>query len=162
MLFNINPVKSIEQARNEIIRLVIRQKSGSLDDLKPFMPEIEKLLSHLDYRQEWRKLPVVARVAMIESAGGPQHFREDVVLPNTKHDLELVIKMLNYIREQKKLSPVKMPLFVQPDEIELARKEGKFSSDGRDITSQISIIFQRGAIMYVGFVFGRNYAILQA
>ena len=162
MLFNINPVKSIEQARNEVRRLVLRQKSGSIDDLKPFMPEIEKLLSHLDYREEWRKLPVVARVAMIDGDGMSLPYREDIVLPNTKHDLELVIKMLNYMREQKKLSPVKMPLFVQPDEIDLAHKDGRFSSNGRSITSQIAIIFQKGAIMYVGFVFGRNYAILPA
>jgi hypothetical protein len=65
------------------------------------------------------------------------------------------------MREQKKLNAVKMPLFVQPDEIALACEQGKFSHAGGNITSQISIVLQKGAIMYAGFVFGRDYAILQ-
>jgi hypothetical protein len=88
-------------------------------------------------------------------------FTEDIVLPNTKHDLELVIKMLNYMREQKKLGSVKMPLFVQPDEVALAHIDGRFSFKGGKITSQISLVLQKGAIMYAGFVFGRDYVILQ-
>jgi hypothetical protein len=110
---------------------------------------------------DWRKLPVVARVAMLDRGGEVVPYNEDVILPNTKHDLELVIKMLNYMREQKNLKTVKMPLFIQPDEIALAHKEGRFSYDGGNIQSQLSVVMQKGAIMYVGFVFGRNYAILQ-
>jgi hypothetical protein len=82
-------------------------------------------------------------------------------LPNTKHDLELVIKMLNYMREQKQLAAVKMPLFVQPDEISLAHREGRISYEGGSIISQIAVILQKGAVMYAGFVFGRKYVILQ-
>jgi hypothetical protein len=69
--------------------------------------------------------------------------------------------MLNYLREQKQLQPVRQPLFVQPDEISLAHKEGKINFEGGKIVSQISVVLQKGAIMYAGFVFGRNYVILQ-
>jgi hypothetical protein len=50
---------------------------------------------------------------------------------------------------------------VQQDEISLARKEGKINFEGGKIMSQVSVVLQKGAIMYVGFVFGRNYVILQ-
>ena len=161
MLFNINPLKSTEQVKNEVRRTVARQKKGSRDDLTPFSAEIDKLLSYVEFKLEWKKLPIVARVALVESGEKSIPYVEDVALPNTKHDLDLVIKMLNYMREQNKLNAVKMPLFVQPDEIALAHREGKFSNDGNKISSQISIVLQKGAIMYLGFVFGRDYVILQ-
>ncbi len=157
MLFNIRPLKSTEEVRGEIRNIVKRQKKGSEDDLSAFQGEIEELLSLLEFKPEWKKLPVVARAARIDGADTPGKvapYSQDIVLPNTKHDLGLVTKMLNYIREQKQLPAVKQPLFVQPDEISLARKEGK-------IISQVSVVLQKGAIMYVGFVFGRNYVILQ-
>jgi len=161
MLFNINPLKSTEQVRDEVRKVVARQKKGSIDDLTAFKGEIEKLLVPLEFKAAWKKLPVVARVAILDVDGKEVPFVDDVVLPNTKHDLELVIKMLNYLREQKKLSAVKMPLFVQPDEILLAHNDGKFSHAGGKILSQISLVLQKGAVMYAGFVFGRDYAILQ-
>jgi len=83
------------------------------------------------------------------------------VLPNTKHDLELVLKMLNYMREQKQLKAVKMPLFLQPDEISVSQQGRKINFDGSKIISQLSVVLQKGAIIYVGFVFGRNYVILE-
>jgi hypothetical protein len=161
MLFNINPLKSTEQVRNEVKRIIARQKKGSRDDLTPFGAEIDKLLSYLEFKPEWKKLPVVARVALVDTGEKSIPYFGDVVMPNTKHDLDLVIKMLNYMREQKKLNAIKMPLFVQPDEISLSYREGKFSNDGGKISSQISIILQKGAIMYLGFVFGSDYVILQ-
>ena len=164
MLFNIKPLKSTDEVRSEIRRIVARQKKGSDDDLSAFQGEIEELLSLLEFKPEWKKQPVVARAARIEGSGAPDRvtpYSQDIVLPNTKHDLGLVTKMLNYMREQKKLQAVKQPLFVQPDEISLARKEGKIDFEGGRIMSQVSIVFQKGAIMYVGFVFGRNYVILQ-
>ena len=164
MLFNIRPLKSTEEVRNEIRKIVARQKKGSADDLNPFRGEVEELLSFLEFKPEWKRLPVVARVARIKRAEMPDaitQYNGEVVLPNTKHDLELVIKMLNYMREQKQLQPVKMPLFVQPDEISLSPQEGKIDFNVGKIISQISVVLQRGAIMYVGFVFGRNYVILQ-
>jgi len=161
MLLNIKPLKNTAQVRDEIKKIVARQKKGTIDDLTPFSAEIDKLLLELEFKPEWKKLPVVARAAMLDIEGKIIPFSEDIVLPNTKHDLELVVKMLNYLREQKKLSAVKMPLFIQPDEVSLAHKEGKFSHDGGKISSQISVVLQKGAIMYAGFVFGRDYVILQ-
>jgi len=141
---------------------VARQKKGSADDLAPFKEEAEELLSLLEFKPEWKKLPVVARIARIERTGKIMPYSEDVVLPDTKHDLELVIKMLNYLREQKQLKTVKMPLFVQPDEISLAYREGRAQFEGGSIISQVSVVLQKGSIMYIGFVFGRNYVILQS
>lgn len=161
MLFNIRPLKSTDEVRNEVRKIVARQKKGSADDLIAFSDEIEELLSLLEFKPEWKKLPVVARAARIEGAGRISPYSEDVVLPNTKHDLELVLRMLNYLREQKQLPAVKQPLFMQPDEISLARREGKINFEGGKIMSQVSVVLQKGAIMYVGFVFGRNYVILQ-
>lgn len=164
MLFNIRPLKNADEVRNEVRKIVARQKKGSADDLTAFNGEIEELLSLLEFKPEWKKLPVVARAARIDGAevlGKITPYVEDVILPNTKHDLELVLKMLNYLREQKQLQAVKQPLFVQPDEISLARREGKINFEGGKIISQISVVLQKGAIMYVGFVFGRNYVILQ-
>jgi len=161
MLFNIKPLKNTAQVRAEIKKIVARQKKGTVDDLTPFSVEIDKLLLELEFKPDWKKLPVVARAAMMDIEGKIVPYSEDIVLPNTKHDLELVVKMLNYLREQKKLSAVKMPLFIQPDEVSLAYKEGKFSHEGGKISSQISVVLQKGAIMYAGFVFGRDYVILQ-
>jgi hypothetical protein len=161
LLFNIRPLKSTDEVRNEVRKIVERQKKGSADDLTAFNGEIGELLSLLEFKPEWKKLPVVARAARIEGAGKITPYSEDVVLPNTKHDLELVVRMLNYMREQKQLQAVKQPLFVQPDEISLARKEGKINFEGGKIMSQISVVLQKGAVMYVGFVFGRNYVVLQ-
>lgn len=164
LLFNLKPLKSIDEVRNEVRNLVARQKKRSADDLTAFKGEIEELLLLLEYKPEWKRLPLVARAARIEEEEIQRKIRsysQDVVLPDTKHDLQLVIKMLNYLREQKKLLAVKQPLFVQPDEISHARKEGKINFDGGRIMSQVSIVLQKGAILYVGFVFGRNYVILQ-
>jgi hypothetical protein len=161
MLFNINPLKSTEQVRTEVQRIVAKQEKGSMDDLSPFGVEINRLLAHIEFKVEWKKLPVIARVALLDLGESCAPYVEDIMLPNTKHDLELVIKMLNYMREQKKLNPVKMPLFIQPDEISIAYSQGRFAHEGGKISSQISIVLQKGAIMYVGFVFGRDYVILQ-
>jgi len=162
LLFNIRPLKSIEEVRNGIRKIVARQKKGSTDDLSAFRGEIEELLSILEFKSEWRRLPVVARVTRIEGAEDMiTRYREDVLLPNTKHDLDLVIKMLNYMREQKQLRAVKMPLFLQPDEISVSQQGRKINLDGSKIISQLSVVLQKGAIIYVGFVFGRNYVILE-
>ncbi len=164
MLFNIKPLKSNDEVRGEIRKIVARQKRGGADDLSAFQGEIEELLSLLEFKPEWKKQPVVARAARIEGAEAPGRvtpYSQDVLLPDTKHDLGLVTKMLNYMRGQKQLQAVKQPLFVQPDEISLARKEGRINFEGGRIMSQVSVVLQKGAIMYVGFVFGRNYVILQ-
>jgi uncharacterized protein YhaN len=162
-------------------RIVAKQKVGSPYDLSSFNVRIEELLDSISrFNPVWNKLPVVFRSAKIVRSSQQQHhghsagimdnnnnnsedvvsYQENVVLPDTKHDLDLVIKMLNYLREQKKLKKANMPLFIQPDELLMAYREGKISFSSSEILAQIAIVFQKGSIVHVGFVFARNYVIL--
>ena len=182
MLFFRKYLKDLDSVRNEVERIIAKQKSGSPYDVSPFKPRIEELLDSIsDFNLDWNNLPVVFRVARIvkSSSTTQQHdasanndnntgggegiitYEENIVLPDTKHDLELVIKMLNYMREQKKLKRTDMPLFIHPDEILIAYREGKISFSAGEIQTQMTIIFQKGSIMYVGFVFGRDYVVLK-
>jgi len=132
-----------------------------------------------EFNVDWNKLPVVFRNARIAKSRTTEQYdvsvvnnsnnaysegvityQENIVLPDTKHDLELVIKMLNYLREQKKLKKTSMPLFIHPDELVLAHREGKITSPACEIQTQMIIIFQKGSITHVGFVFGTDYVIL--
>ena len=161
MPFFAKPVKDIEEVKLQVNKIVEKQKRGSKDDLSPFKNEIDGLLSSFsEFRPEWKKSPAVFRVARVD-AGGTQAYSDSVVLPDVKHDLELVAKMLNHMREQKGLAAVKMPLFVQPDEISLAYQDNRSPFKEGKIVSQLAIVFQKGAIMWVGFVFGRDYVLLQ-
>ena len=54
-----------------------------------------------------------------------------------------------------------MPLFIHPDEISIAHKEGRFPYGSTNIISQIAVVFQKGKIKYVGIVIDRNYVLLQ-
>ena len=83
-------------------------------------------------------------------------------MPDVKHDLDLVLKMLNFMREQKGFGKVKMPLFIQPDELYHAYTRGKFSYEIKNIVSQLAVVFQKGWVNYVGFVFDFKFAILEA
>lgn len=161
MLFNIKPLKTTAEVRSAVRKLVAKQKKGGIDDLTAFASEIDELLALLVFKPSWKSLPVVARAARLELEGRAVPYSEDAVLPNTKHDLELVLKMLNYMREQKQLKAVKMPLFLQPDEISVGGRQERAPFDGGRIMSQISLVLQKGAVMYAGFVFGRDYVILQ-
>jgi hypothetical protein len=69
--------------------------------------------------------------------------------------------MLNHIREKNNLEKVKMPLFVQPDELFLAYKQGRFDHEIRNIQSQLAVVFQNSSINYIGLVFGFRYVILE-
>lgn len=182
MLFFRKYLKDLGSVRNEVERIVAKQKSGSPYDVSPFKPRVEELLDSIsDFNLDWNNLPVVFRIARIvkSSSTTQQHdvsanndnntgggegiitYEENIVLPDTKHDLELVIKMLNYMREQKKLKRTDMPLFIHPDEVLIAYREGKISFSAGEIQTQMTIIFQKGSIMYVGFVFGRDYVVLK-
>lgn len=179
MLFSRKYLKDLDSIRNEVERIIAKQKPGSPYDVSPFKARIEELLDSIsDFNLDWNNLPVVFRIARIvkssttqqydlsadnannTDSGGVITYQENIVLPDTKHDLELVIKMLNYIREQKKLKRTNMPLFIHPDEILIAYREGKISFSASEIQMQMTIIFQKGSIMHVGFVFGRDYVIL--
>lgn len=162
MLFNIRPVKDIPSIKREIIKLVEKQKLGTWDDLSSFRKEIGDLLSCFsEFNPLWKKAPVVFRVARVNADGNRRTYMENVELPNTEHDIDLVLKMLNYMRKEKGLVEVKMPLFVQPDEILLARQDGRVDFQVDGILSQLAVVFQKGMILLVGFVFGRNYVLLE-
>jgi hypothetical protein len=175
-------ITDLESVKSEVRRIIAKQKSGSPYDISPFKGRIEEILDSMsEFNPEWNKLPVVFRIAKIVkkstqhyelSAGNNNNrsidgedvvtYQENIVLPDTNHDLDLVIKMLNYMREKKKLKRANMPLFIQPDELVIAYKEGKISFPGSDIQAQIVIVFQKGSIMHIGFVFARDYVILES
>jgi hypothetical protein len=162
VLFNIRPVKDVAQVKAEVEKIVAKQKSGSKDDLSAFRGEISELLSAVtEFHPEWKKQPVAFRVARVRIGGDVFVYTENIVFPNLQHDLDLILKMRNHMRKEKGLPEVKMPLFVQPDEISLAHKEGRCDFEGGTIESQLAIIFQKGAVMWAGFVFGRDYVLLQ-
>ena len=171
-------LRDIEYVKTEVRRIIAKQKADSPYDLSPFKVTIEQFLDSMsEFNPEWNKLPVVFRIARIVkkstqhydlSAGDSNNsggedviiYQENIVLPDTNHDLDLVIKMLNYMRQQKKLKRANMPLFILPDELRIAYREGKISFSGGAIQAQIAIVFQKGSIMHIGFVFGRDYVIL--
>jgi hypothetical protein len=170
-------LKDLDSVRNEVERLIAKQKLGSPYDLSPFKDKIE-LDSISEFNRDWNKSQVVFRIARIVKSSTTQRddlsancanntdsegvitYQENIVLPDAKHDLELVIKMLNYLREQKKLKRTNIPLFIHPDELLLAHREGKITFRISEIQTQMMIIFQKGSITHVGFVFGRDYVIL--
>lgn len=165
-------LKDIDSVKKEIYRIVNKQKvSGRYDFSSYRLLMIKQLVESLcQFNPEWSELPVVARIArvkiklekwnLLSSKTTIVTYREDLVLPDTKHDLELVVEMLNYMRKQKKLRGAKNPLFIQPDEIFMAYKQGKFSWPCDHIESQMVVIFQKGLMMHVGFVLGNEYFIL--
>jgi hypothetical protein len=112
---------SIDDVRSEVLRVVARQKQGGPADLSRFSDEIDLLLASIsDFRPEWVASPCVYRLARLETSRGIVPFEDNVLLPDVKHTYELAIEMLGHIRAQKDLPPVKMPLFLHPDEIALA------------------------------------------
>jgi hypothetical protein len=173
-------LKDLNSVKDEVWRIIAKQKLGSAYDLSPFKGMIEQLLDSIsEFNLDWNKKPAVFRIARIVKCGTTTQrydvstnnannispeclftYQENIVLPDTKHDLELVIKMLNYLRGQKKLKRTNMPLFIHPDELLLAHKEGKITSPACEIQMQMFIIFQKACITHVGFVFGRQYVIL--
>lgn len=164
MLFHKKKLSDIDQVKGQILEIISKQDRDSQSSLIPSMREVQELLSELSvFNPKWKKLPVLFRIARIKISDhiGTRSFQENVELPDVKHDLDLIIKMLNHMRQQKNLKAVKMPLFINPDEIYLAHKEGRFPFKETEIMSQIVVIFQKGQIMYVGLVFGRNYVLLQ-
>jgi hypothetical protein len=65
------------------------------------------------------------------------------------------------MRKQRNLRTTDLSLFVHPDEINFAYKAGKFPFHVTEIVSQFVVVFQKGQIMRVGFVFGTNYVLLK-
>lgn len=167
MLLSYNKqIKNIEDVKEQISKIILKQRRQIEANLKTSVAEIQYLLSEFsEFNDNWTKLPTVYRIAWISF---PEYettknitFKENIELPNVDHDLELVIKLLNHMRERKNLKVSKMPLFIHPDEISIAHKEGRFSYVSTNIISQIAVVFQKRKIKYVGIVIDRNYVLLQ-
>jgi len=167
MLLSYNKqIKNIEEVKEQISKIILNQRRQIESNLKTSVAEIQNLLPEIsEFNDNWTKLPTVYRIAWISS---PEYettknitFKENIELPNVDHDLELVVKLLNHMREKKNLKVSKMPLFIHPDEISIAHREGRFPYGTTSIISQIAVVFQKGKIKYVGIVFDRNYVLLQ-
>src|SRR4030095_15859153 len=132
MLLSYNKqIKNIEDVKEQISKIILNQRRQIESNLKTSVAEIQYLLSDIsEFNDNWTKLPTVYRIAWVSS---PEYettknitFKENIELPNVDHDLELVIKLLNHMRERTNLKISKMPLFIHPDEIAIANKEGRF------------------------------------
>lgn len=165
LLRNKKQIKNIQDVKEQIAKLVLNQHRQIETNLKTSVMEIQKLLSEfLEFNDSWTKLPSVYRIAWISTHDETVKnitFKENIELPNVDHDLDLIIKMLNHRREEKNLKPSSTSLFIHPDEISLANKDGKFPYERANVISQIAVVFQKGRIKYVGLVVDRNYVLLQ-
>ena len=167
MLLSYNKqIKNIEDVKEQITKIILNQREQIEANLKTPVTEIQNLLSEFsEFHDNWIKIPTVYRIAWICASEYETTknitFKENIELPNVDHDLELVIKVLNHMRERKNLKASKMPLFIHPDEISIAHKEGRFPYGRINIISQIAVVFQKRKIKYVGIVIGRNYVLLQ-
>jgi len=165
LLCNIKQIKNIQDVKEQIAKLVLNQHRQIETNLKTSVMEIQKLLSEIsEFNDSWTKLPSVYRIAWISTHDETVKnitFKENIELPNVDHDLDLIIKMLNHRREKKNLKASNTSLFIHPDEISLANKDGKFPYERANIISQIAVVFQKGRIKYVGLVVDRNYVLLQ-
>ena len=165
LLRNKKQIKNINDVKEQIAKLVLNQHRQIETNLKTSVTEIQKLLSEIsEFNDTWTKLPSVYRIAWISTHDETVKnitFKENIELPNVDHDLDLIIKMLNHRREEKNLKASNTSLFIHPDEISLANKDGKFPYERANIISQIAVVFQKGRIKYVGLVVDRNYVLLQ-
>lgn len=166
MLPNRVQIKNIEDVKEQISKIISNNGRKIESNLKTSVTETLSLISEIsEFNDNWTKSPTIYRIAWISNSheGTVKNitFKENIELPKVDHDLELIVRMLNHIRESKNLKATKMPLFIHPDEISIAHREGKFPYQRITITSQIVIIFQKGRIKYVGVVIDRNYVLLQ-
>jgi hypothetical protein len=113
--------RDLEQVRAQVRRAVAKPRRGDPGDFELDPEELDVLLGEVsELLPVWTVLPSVYRVARIAADGRIVAFRDNVALPAARHDLPLVLEMLNHIRQGKGLPDVKMPLFLQPDEIAFA------------------------------------------
>jgi hypothetical protein len=160
-----NRPKNSIVVKEEIIRIVNKNKNNIPADYTHFEGKVKEILLHLpEYDLEWNNRTVfrLAKVQGLDPTDKEGVYLENISLPDVKHDLDLVLKMLNYMREQKGFEKVNMPLFIQPDELYYAYTQRKFSYEIKNIVSQLVVVFQKGLVNYVGFVFDFKFAILEA
>jgi hypothetical protein len=168
MLLSYNKrIKNIEDVKEQFAKIVLNQHRQIESNLKTSVAEIQNLVSQIsEFNDNWTRLPTIYRIAWTSVPYDDTikniTFKENIELPDVNHDLELIIKLLNHMREKKNLKAARMPLFIHPDEISIAHKEGRFPYGSTKISSQIAVVFQKGKIKYVGIVIERNYVLLQS
>jgi len=167
LLFPKKPeIKNIEDVKEQIINIILNQQKQIKSDLKTSVSVVQNLVSEItEFDDNWTKVPNIYRIAWISSSDGDTvkniKYKDNIELPNVTHDLELIMKMLNHMREERKLKASNMPLFMHPDEISIVQKEGRLPQGNISIISQIAVVFQKARVKYVGIVIDRNYLILQ-
>jgi hypothetical protein len=167
LLFPKNPeIKNIEDVKEQIIHMILNHQKQIKSNLETSVSVVQNLVSEItEFNDSWTKVPNIYRIAWLSNTDGDTvkniKFRDNIELPNVDHDLELVMKMLNHMREEKKLKVSNMPLFIHPDEISIAQKEGRLPNGNISIISQIAVVFQKASVKYVGMVIDRNYLLLQ-
>lgn len=168
MLYPKKPqISNIEDVKEQITKIISSQRKQIESNLKTTVSEVQNLLSEIsEFNDSWTKLPIIYRIAWISTSSDDDTvenvtFKENIELPNVDHDLELIMKMLNHMREEKNLKKTNVPLFIHPDEISIAQNEDRFPYRNISIISQIAVVFQKGRIKYVGLVIDRNYVLLQ-
>lgn len=167
LLFPKKPqIKNIDDVKEQITKIISSQRKQIESNLRTTVSEAQNFLSEIsEFNDSWTRLPTIYRIARISISEDDTvenvMFKDNIVLPNVDHDLELIMKMLNHMREEKNLKVTSMPLFIHPDEISIAQREDKFPHGNINIISQIAVVFQKGRIKYVGLVFDRNYVLLQ-
>jgi 5-methylcytosine-specific restriction endonuclease McrA len=115
-------LRDVGAVKEEVRRTLARQKPrpGEID-LRGHGAEIDALLGGFDeFLPVWGVLPSVFRVARLDANGTTVSYVDNVALPAARHTIELVVEMLNHIRQERGLGEVTMPLFLQPDEIAYA------------------------------------------
>lgn len=167
LLFPKKPqIRNIEDVKEQITKIISSQRKQIESNLKTTVSEVQNFLSEIsEFNDSWTRLPTIYRIAWISTSEDDTvenvTFKENIELPNVDHDLELIMKMLNHIRDEKNLKVTNVPLFIHPDEISIAQKENKFPYRNISIVSQIAVVFQKGRVKYVGLVIDRNYVLLQ-
>lgn len=159
-------IKNIEDVKEQVIKMILNQQKQIKSNLKTSVSDVQNLVSEItEFNDSWTKSPSIFRIAWIcttaEDIVKNIKFKDNIELPNLDHDLELIMKMLNHMREEKKLRVSNMPLFVHPDEISIAQKEGRLPHGNINIISQIAVVFQKARVKYVGIVIDRNYMLLK-
>jgi hypothetical protein len=159
-------IKNIEDVREQIINIILNQQNQIKSNLKTSISVVQNLVSEItEFNDSWTKVPNIFRIVWISSTDADTvkniKFKDNIELPNVNHDLELIMKMLNHMRQEKKLKVSNLPLFLHPDEISIAQKEGRLPQGNINIISQIAIVFQKARVKYVGIVIDRNFLIIQ-
>ena len=108
MLFPKKPqIRNIEDVKEQITKIISSQRKQIESKLKTTVSEVQNFLYEItEFNDSWTILPTIYRIAWISTSEDDTiesvTYKENIELPNVNHDLELIMKMLNHIREEKK------------------------------------------------------------